>query len=70
MGGRCGPQGVPFDPEEMDASRLLLPHSGFVDYRDERMLRTTDAVQNYLVSIQKWWISVQAKAAAILQPQA
>jgi hypothetical protein len=24
----------------------------------------------YLVSIQKWWISVQAKAAAISQPQA
>jgi hypothetical protein len=25
---------------------------------------------NEIVSIQKWWISVQAKAAAISQPQA
>ena len=24
----------------------------------------------YIVSIQKWWIAVQAKAAAISQPQA
>jgi len=24
----------------------------------------------YLVSVQKWWISVQAKAAVISQPQA
>jgi hypothetical protein len=27
-------------------------------------------VSNYLVFIQKWWIAVQAKAAAISQPQA
>jgi hypothetical protein len=26
--------------------------------------------KSYVVSIQKWWISVQAKAAAISQPQA
>ncbi len=28
----------------VDTSLLLLPRSGFVDYRDERMIRTTDAV--------------------------
>jgi len=28
------------------------------------------AIIIYLVPIQKWWISVQAKAAAISQPQA
>jgi hypothetical protein len=28
------------------------------------------AIIIYLLSIQKWWISVQAKAAAISQPQA
>ena len=28
------------------------------------------AIIIYLVPIQKWWISVQAKAAAIWQPQA
>ena len=32
----------------MDASLLLLPHTGFVDYRDERMIRTADAVQGEL----------------------
>jgi GH15 family glucan-1,4-alpha-glucosidase len=37
-----------FGHPEMDASLLLLPHTGFVDYRDERMLRTTDAVQGEL----------------------
>jgi len=37
-----------FDYEDMDASLLLLPQTGFVDYRDERMLRTTDAVQKEL----------------------
>lgn len=37
-----------FGHPEMDASLLLLPHSGFVDYRDERMIRTVDAVQNEL----------------------
>ncbi|MGE5258437.1 MAG: glycoside hydrolase family 15 protein [Hyphomicrobiales bacterium] len=34
-----------FGHPQMDASLLLLPRTGFVDYRDERMLRTTDAVQ-------------------------
>ena len=37
-----------FDSPEMDASLLLLPMMGFVDYRDERMIRTTDAVQKEL----------------------
>jgi hypothetical protein len=31
---------------------------------------SADPVECELVSIQKWWISVQAKAAAISQPQA
>jgi GH15 family glucan-1,4-alpha-glucosidase len=29
----------------MDAALLLLPLSGFVDFKDERMIRTTDAVR-------------------------
>lgn len=33
-----------FDHAVMDGSLLLLPAVGFVDYRDERMFRTTDAV--------------------------
>lgn len=33
-----------FDHAVMDGSLLLLPAVGFVDYRDERMIRTTDAV--------------------------
>ncbi|MGW8195057.1 MAG: glycoside hydrolase family 15 protein, partial [Desulforhopalus sp.] len=33
-----------FGCKEMDAALLLLPTVGFVDYRDERMIRTTDAV--------------------------
>ncbi len=37
-----------FDSPEMDASLLLLPMVGFVDYRDDRMIRTTDAVQKDL----------------------
>lgn len=37
-----------FGRREMDASLLLLPDTGFVDYRDERMIRTTDAVQREL----------------------
>jgi pentatricopeptide repeat protein len=32
----------------MDASLLLLPAVGFVDYDDERMIRTTDAIQEAL----------------------
>jgi GH15 family glucan-1,4-alpha-glucosidase len=37
-----------FDFPEMDAALLLLPVVGFVDYRDERMIRTTDAVRKEL----------------------
>jgi pentatricopeptide repeat protein len=37
-----------FEREELDASLLLLPHTGFLDWRDERMLRTADAVQDEL----------------------
>ena len=37
-----------FDSPEMDASLLLLPIMGFVDHRDERMIRTTDAVHKDL----------------------
>ena len=37
-----------FGHSEMDASLLLLPHTGFVDYRDERMIRTAEAVQGEL----------------------
>jgi GH15 family glucan-1,4-alpha-glucosidase len=33
-----------FDRPVMDASLLLLPAFGFVDYVDKRMIRTTDAV--------------------------
>jgi GH15 family glucan-1,4-alpha-glucosidase len=33
-----------FDRPEMDASLLLLPIMGFVNHRDERMIRTTNAV--------------------------
>jgi GH15 family glucan-1,4-alpha-glucosidase len=32
----------------MDAALLLLPMTGFVDYRDGRMVRTTDAVREAL----------------------
>jgi GH15 family glucan-1,4-alpha-glucosidase len=37
-----------FGHPQMDASLLLLPHTGFVDYQDERMLRTTDVVESEL----------------------
>ncbi len=37
-----------FDRRAMDASLLLLPSVGFVDYRDERMLRTVDASRKEL----------------------
>jgi GH15 family glucan-1,4-alpha-glucosidase len=37
-----------FDHPIMDASLLLLPMFGFVDYADERMLRTVDAVEKDL----------------------
>ncbi len=33
-----------FDSGHLDASLLLVPRTGFVDYRDPRMLRTTDAI--------------------------
>jgi GH15 family glucan-1,4-alpha-glucosidase len=33
-----------FGRNVVDASLLLLPRAGFVDYRDERMIRTVDAV--------------------------
>ncbi|MFI5295781.1 MAG: glycoside hydrolase family 15 protein [Thermodesulfovibrionales bacterium] len=34
-----------FDRMEMDAGLLLLPNTGLVDFNDERMIRTTDAVR-------------------------
>jgi len=34
-----------FNRNEMDASLLLLPAIGFVDYHDERMIRTVDAIR-------------------------
>ncbi|MFL5886775.1 MAG: glycoside hydrolase family 15 protein [Thermoleophilaceae bacterium] len=37
-----------FDTKDMDAALLLLPVMGFVDYTDERMVRTTDAVRKEL----------------------
>lgn len=33
-----------YGSEELDAALLLLPRVDFLDYRDERMIRTTDAV--------------------------
>ena len=32
----------------MDAALLLLPHTGFIDFQDERMVRTTDAIRKDL----------------------
>lgn len=37
-----------FDRPVMDASLLLLPVFGFVDYRDERMVRTVEAIRRDL----------------------
>ncbi|HSB03929.1 MAG TPA: glycoside hydrolase family 15 protein, partial [Thermodesulfobacteriota bacterium] len=37
-----------FGRAEMDAALLLLPIVGFVDHRDERMVRTTDAIREDL----------------------
>jgi pentatricopeptide repeat protein len=37
-----------FDWPKMDSALLLLPIAGFVDFRDERMVRTTDAVKDEL----------------------
>jgi GH15 family glucan-1,4-alpha-glucosidase len=38
-----------FGAADMDASLLLLPTTGFIPYEDERMVRTTDAVQDELM---------------------
>jgi len=37
-----------FDRPELDAALLLLPTVEFVDWRDERMLRTTAAIRDEL----------------------
>lgn len=37
-----------FDSGELDAVLLLLPRVGFVDYNDERMIATTDAIREEL----------------------
>jgi GH15 family glucan-1,4-alpha-glucosidase len=37
-----------FESRQMDAALLLLPLTEFIDYNDERMLRTTDAVSREL----------------------
>jgi GH15 family glucan-1,4-alpha-glucosidase len=37
-----------FDEPELDAALLLLPVLGFVEFDDERMIRTTDAVREAL----------------------
>jgi GH15 family glucan-1,4-alpha-glucosidase len=37
-----------FGNKELDASLLLLPQVSFVDYEDERMVRTTDAIREGL----------------------
>jgi GH15 family glucan-1,4-alpha-glucosidase len=37
-----------FGSKEMDAALLLLPLSGFVEYEDDRMVRTTDCIREEL----------------------
>jgi GH15 family glucan-1,4-alpha-glucosidase len=37
-----------FGNKELDASLLLMPKMGFIDYADERMIRTTDAIREGL----------------------
>ena len=37
-----------FDHKALDAAVLLLPQAGFVEYEDERMVRTADAVREEL----------------------
>jgi GH15 family glucan-1,4-alpha-glucosidase len=37
-----------FESRQMDASLLLVPLTGFVDYNDERMVRTVDAIREDL----------------------
>ena len=43
--GRRGVFIQAFNKPEMDASLLLLPTVGFVEYGDERMIRTTDTIR-------------------------
>ena len=38
-----------FGSRELDAALLLLPEFGFVDWRDERMVRTVDAIRSELM---------------------
>jgi GH15 family glucan-1,4-alpha-glucosidase len=37
-----------FDEPDLDAALLLLPVTGFIAYDDERMVRTTDAIEEHL----------------------
>jgi GH15 family glucan-1,4-alpha-glucosidase len=37
-----------FDGDDLDAALLLLPQMEFVDYKDERMVRTSDAIREEL----------------------
>jgi GH15 family glucan-1,4-alpha-glucosidase len=37
-----------FDFPRMDSALLLLPITGFIDYKDERMIRTTNAIREEL----------------------
>jgi GH15 family glucan-1,4-alpha-glucosidase len=37
-----------FGEDDLDAALLLLPRVGFVNYEDERMIRTTDAIREEL----------------------
>lgn len=37
-----------FDSPDLDAALLLLPNTGFVGFRDERMLRTAEAIRSQL----------------------
>jgi GH15 family glucan-1,4-alpha-glucosidase len=37
-----------FDSRRMDSALLLLPHTGLVEYDDDRMVRTVDAVRDEL----------------------
>ncbi len=46
--GRRGVFVQTFGGKEVDAALLLLPMIGFVDYMDERMIRTTDAIRDDL----------------------
>lgn len=49
--GYDGDRGVfvrSFGNKDLDAAMLLLPEIAFVDYKDERMVRTTDAIREEL----------------------